>query len=395
MSYIKECLHDLTASASAEQERYGFIHTASEIENQPRLWLEAAEVAIRAIPDLQAICHGKQRFLLTGAGSSYFVAASVAMLLRSVYPFVEAIPSTEVVQDPGSSFSDEPFVLVSFARSGDSPEGNAVIQLAEELRPGKAFHIAITCNSSGGLARLVTELGPRGYALLLPQETNDKGLAMTSSFTCMTIAGYLLGYLGKVDQYRLMTAGLSRIAVPFLDTASQFAYAITQEEFSRVFFIASRPSVAAAHEAHLKVQELSAGRLVAKAEDTLGFRHGFMSAVDNQSLVVLFFSEDTRRRAYELDLLRELQEKKLGKRVVIVVPGELTDDLPKGLSHDCLEYDTDPSVADIVRAPLVVLVGQLLGLYFSLSLGLRPDNPSPAGIINRVVSGVVIYPMAN
>jgi len=38
-----------------------------------------------------------------------------------------------------------------------------------------------------------------------------------------------------------------------------------------------------------------------------------------------------------------------------------------------------------------VTVGQTLGLFKSLAFGLKPDNPSVKGVINRVVKGVKIY----
>jgi tagatose-6-phosphate ketose/aldose isomerase len=229
----------------------------------------------------------------------------------------------------------------------------------------------------------------------LPPESNDRSRAMTSSFTCMTVAGYSLGYLNKAEAYRAMVAGLSRAAESILDQGSKLAAILSSQKFGRAFFLASRPSVAAVHEAQLKIQELTAGRIIAEAEDTLGFRHGFMSALDEGSLVVLFLSGDPRRRSYELDLLRELRSKALGKRLIAVAPRVKAAESLSSFADEVLEYDADPAVKDEVRAPLVVLPGQLLGLYFSMAFGLKPDAPSPAGIINRVVQGVTIYPLAS
>jgi tagatose-6-phosphate ketose/aldose isomerase len=394
MANTRGSLPELVKEPIAEQEKAGYVYTASEIWNQPELWLRTAGIAIASIPALVPFLKGKKRILLTGAGSSYYVAASVATALRDSFPVVEAIPSTEIVENPESSFPRGEFVLVSFARSGDSPEGNAVIELAEELRPGTVFHLAVTCNSSGRLASLIAGLGSRGLVLRLPPETNDKSLAMTSSFTSMTVAGYALAFLDRPEVYRSTVSALSQIAGQLLEEGSRLVSSLTAGDFGRVFFLASRPSVAAAQEAQLKVQELTAGRIVAKAEDTLGFRHGFMSAVDGDSLIVLALSGDVRRRAYEMDLLREFRAKKLGKRIVAVSPraadlGQLRD-----CSDDVLEYATAPLVTDEYRSPLIVLPGQLLGLYFSMAAGLKPDNPSPAGVINRVVKGVTIYPLA-
>jgi tagatose-6-phosphate ketose/aldose isomerase len=157
--------------------------------------------------------------------------------------------------------------------------------------------------------------------------------------------------------------------------------------FRRAFFLASRPFVGGAHEAQLKVQELSGGNVVAKAEDSLGFRHGFMAAVDAHSLVVLYLSGETRRRRYELDLLAELKAKGLGKCVVAVADNPLEIE---GLCDFALGYGG--IIPDDARALPAVLFGQLLGFHLALASGLKPDNPSPSGVINRVVQGVTIHP---
>jgi tagatose-6-phosphate ketose/aldose isomerase len=48
-------------------------------------------------------------------------------------------------------------------------------------------------------------------------------------------------------------------------------------------------------------------------------------------------------------------------------------------------------VPDNLAPPAYVIVGQLLGLFTSLQLGLSPDDPSPSGVIHRVVEGVRVY----
>jgi tagatose-6-phosphate ketose/aldose isomerase len=379
-------LQKLLDRPRAEQEEAGYVHTAREIASQPELWRKTARVASGASADLRAFLGRTPRLLLTGAGSSYYAALAVASALRGAYPVSEAIPSTEIVTDPELSFPREDFVLVSFARSGDSPEGNAAVALAERLRPGRVRHLAVTCNRDGGLAKIVDGLGARGFALVLPEETNDKGLAMTSSVTSLTVAGYSLGLLESGAAYGAMAGGLARLASTLLGQGSDLAAGLAREGFERAFFIASRPFVAGAHEAHLKVQEMSGGRIIAKAEDTLGFRHGFMAAVDSRSLLVVACSGDPYRRRYELDLLAELRAKRLGRKTVVVAEGDA------GPADAVLSYGSDGGVTDAHRAPLAMLPGQLLGLFASLGLGLKPDAPSPAGVINRVVQGVRIHP---
>jgi tagatose-6-phosphate ketose/aldose isomerase len=47
---------------------------------------------------------------------------------------------------------------------------------------------------------------------------------------------------------------------------------------------------------------------------------------------------------------------------------------------------------DALRTPYEILGPQLIGYHLSLRIGLNPDNPSPDGVINRVVQGVTIHP---
>ena len=261
------------------------------------------------------------------------------------------------------------------------------------MRPGLVKQLVITCSRDGELARLAGCQGPRCFTLLLPEESNDKSLAMTASFTSLTIAAYALGYLGSLDGYAAAVEGLARSAETLLAQGPSLARSLAGERYERVFFLGSRPYLGGVLEAHLKVQELSGGTVVAKAEDTLGFRHGFMAAVDTTSLVIMALSQDPYRHMYEMDLLAEIRQKRIGRKTVVIGgPASTNGVMTAGLADACFDHGDFPSVSDEVRAPLVAMTGQMLGLFLSLDAGLRPDNPSPGGIINRVVQGVRIHP---
>ncbi len=387
----KNALAELLFRKESEREAAGYIHTAAEIASQPRLWLATSKVLESEFPAISEFLGPAPRLLLSGAGSSHFVGLSVVPALRRAFPCVEAIPSTEIAMDPESCFPREGFILVSFARSGDSPEGVAAVALAERLRPSLVRHLAITCNPEGELARVVGALGSRGRVVVLPEETNDRSLAMTSSFTSMALAGLSLGYAarGATEAFARLAASLASVGESYISRFSDLAASLVDEGFARVFFIASRPFFGGALEAQLKVQELSGGAIVARAEDTLGLRHGFMASIDADTLVLLYLSSDPYRRLYELDLAREIKAKGICKKLVAIA------DAPEGLSglaDAIFETGTGPGLGDESRAILTVLSGQLYGLFASLSLELKPDSPSPSGVISRVVRGVTIHP---
>ena len=145
----------------------------------------------------------------------------------------------------------------------------------------------------------------------------------------------------------------------------------------------------AAIESSLKVLELTGGRVMSFAESFLGLRHGPLSAIDDDTLVVGFLSSDARRRQFELDLMQEIRDKHLTSKYLAVYPtmpenGRISPEhsLFLGLKHE---------LADFYLTPLAVLVGQFLGFFSSLKVGLRPDEPSPRGAISRVVEHVTIY----
>ena len=142
-------LQDLLSLPIKDQQSAGYSCTASEIASQPVVWQKTLRVVKRLLPTLSEFCNGVNRLVLTGAGSSYYAAVSMMPLLKRAFPSVEAIPSTEILMDPESCFPRDGFVLVSIARSGNSPESSAVLALAEQLRPGAVKHIVITCSPDG------------------------------------------------------------------------------------------------------------------------------------------------------------------------------------------------------------------------------------------------------
>jgi tagatose-6-phosphate ketose/aldose isomerase len=143
----------------------------------------------------------------------------------------------------------------------------------------------------------------------------------------------------------------------------------------------------------LKMLEMTSGRVATLCETFLGLRHGPMSFVHEDCLVVAFLSSDPVLRAYESDLLRELDRKKLGLLKVIVgehIAGELicADDL----AIECLGLK---DLSDDNSPVIDVLVGQLLAFFRCLNEGLRPDSPSENGSISRVVQSFELHPPAS
>jgi tagatose-6-phosphate ketose/aldose isomerase len=382
--------------SSAERESLGLVHTLREILQQPQTWRETYQKVLRSSTELEefltradvdAKCKTPPNVLLVGAGTSDYIGKSVCALLQKEWSCnVQAIPSTDLLTNMEDHIlPDVDYLWISFSRSGDSSEGVAVLEQALAQHP-RIKHLVVTCNENGKMARL----GNRDnvLSLVLDDAVNDRGLAMTSSFSNMVIAAQALAHLRTLSAYDRVIESLATSASIVLPSVASICERLVDEGFSRVCFLGSGPLKAAAIESGLKVMELTGGRVVALTESFLGLRHGPLSALDRDTLVVGFLSARERRRAFELDLLQEICDKNLTEKCLIVTPTALTG-ANSFENKLCLELPE--GISDLYLPPLFVLVGQFLGLCASLREGLRPDEPSPHGAISRVVTHVTLH----
>jgi tagatose-6-phosphate ketose/aldose isomerase len=374
-------------------DRLGAEHTAREIAQQPETWAGTLALCRGRQAGLRAFVAGQagRPVLLAGAGTSDFVGRSVERLLQRRWRTpVHAVASTELLTGMDDWLrTDEGALCISFSRSGDSSEGVAVIEELRRRFP-RVAHLVITCNAKGAMAKLMHGQ-TQSCALVLDPATNDRGLAMTSSFSNMVVAGQALAYLDDLDGYGAMLEPLATSAASLLPRAADAAAKLAKSGFTRVCFLGSGALRATAAESALKVQELTAGRIFTMSESFLGLRHGPLSFIDRQTLVVAYLASGAGMRSYEGDLLRELHDKRLGATIAVTGFG-LTPDILE-VANVALDLgkgaDAPP---DALRPPLDVIFGQLLGLFCSLEAGLKPDTPSPTGAISRVVSHVKIHP---
>lgn len=360
------------------------LDTAEEIAQQPALWRELRASLQSRAADVAAFLGGclhnpQQRVLLTGAGSSCYVGEIVADEINAAWPAqVRAVATTSLLTHPELYLEPgAPTLLVSFARSGSSPESLAAVELVRALVPEARF-LNITCNPQGQLARQ-GDTDARTFNMLMPAASCDRGFAMTSSFTCMLLAALCM--LGKGDWESRLAALAHAGEAALRDWAAPVA-ALAAQPVQRVVYLGSGPLEALARESALKILELTGGRVLAMANTALGFRHGPKSALNKQSLVVLFRSGKALAHRYEEDLLQELRRDGVAGSIVSVGFGA---DI--GLAAPALPAQ----LPDAWLAPLWLLMAQQYALHQSAALGLTPDNPFADGTVNRVVQGVTIY----
>ncbi len=370
-------------------ESLGAIHTAREIAQQPAVWemiwnnLHAEKDEIKSFIDNSDF----HKIILTGAGTSAYIGESlVGTFNRSGYKCTSAIPTTNLVSHPYDYFSkDQSVLLVSFARSGNSPESKAAVELADKISK-KCFHLIITCNPDGDLANYETT-GEK-YIFTLPKETNDKSLAMTSSYSGMLLSGLLISRLEQLDQLKTQVMLACEYGNEILTQHLATIKEIAALPFKRAVFLGSGPLLGTATESHLKLQELTDGQIICKEESFLGFRHGPKAVVDEETLIVYLMSNESYVSKYEHDLIFAMET---GKKALAQVAIAERLDFDLEVDYEIRFSDNGQTLdEDFLTLPSII-PGQLLGFFKSLGEGLQPDAPSSSGAISRVVQGVNIY----
>lgn len=364
--------------------------TAREIAQQPTVWRELGGLLEAAAPEIDAFLRPlldrpDLRVVLTGAGTSAFAGDLLApALAKATRLRVDAVATTDVLGDPGAVFvEDVPTLLVSFARSGNSPESVAAVRLADQ-QLSAVWHLLVCCNAESDLARLLAG-NDRALALPIPPAAHDAGFAMTSSFTTMVLACWfaLTGTKAAVEVVEQLAG-----AAETLLAAEPEVVALADRGFRRVVYLGSGALTGMAQESALKLLELTAGDVLGYHDSALGFRHGPKAMLNDETLVVVLRSTDAYIRQYDDDIAAELIRDLDPKRVVVLSARPLPDELA-GSGREVAGLDgLDDAHVAVVYAVFV----QLFALRSSVARGLTPDNPFPSGEVNRVVRGVVVHP---
>jgi len=370
-------------------------YTSGEIAQQPLVWDLLCDVLTARKGDILAFMEklgdlSKLRIILTGAGSSAFVGDALSVLAAKIAGIrVESIHTTDIVSSPDSYlFPDVPTLLVSFARSGNSPESSGAVNCARQIIKD-LFEAVIVCDGTSALFELSAH-NEKCLTLVMPELSNDKGFAMTSSVSCMQLAGFALLNYGKIDDIIRDISLLSKNVAGSSPVFTKTALKLARTDFDRIAYLGSGFTKHLAHEASLKMMELTNGIVNGSYESATGFRHGPKSVVNSKTMTVHMIPNDRFTAQYDLDLLSEIYRQKKENTVIAVGVGI---DIP------CDEIVTVESEgygigADICTGLQTLVFCQMLAMFKSLELGVMTDNPSPDGEVNRVVKGVIVYPYA-
>lgn len=368
-------------------------NTYREIFQQPKVWLKEYELILKELSNVKkflsnSFVSDEYEIILTGAGTSAFIGNVLSVILaQKGFYNCHAVSTTDLITHPKAFLSfNKKLILISFARSGNSPESLAAVRIANEIC-FEVRHIIITCNKDGELAR---NSDPKNtLLLLLPPETNDVSLAMTSSFSTMMLACLLLSDLNEFEKQLPVIQYLSDDAAYVLKKYEQSIKKVAERNFSRAVFLGSGELKGIAEECHLKLQELTDGKVVCMFDSFLGFRHGPKAVINNETLLVYLFSDDDYVLQYEKDLVSQINSNNHVVGQIAVSQHKI--EIPRvKFDLEIITRNSSPFSSEYNYIPYV-FVGQLLGFFKSLAFGLNPDSPSVSGNISRVVEGVKIY----
>ena len=382
---------------SEEQwKEVGSYWTSKEIFQQPETWLKtfnqvkAEKDSIKALIS-KVISQDDYDIILTGAGTSEFVGNSIFPFLSPLNNFkVKSYGTTDIVACPEDYISrTKPTLLVSFGRSGNSPESVAAVEAANTVCEN-IHHLFVTCNHDGALSKFAHGKD-NCYAINLTPETHDQSFAMTSSYSNMYLATVLSFNIDKLDEIEPIVKDIVDKTSKFHQTGYETCKKIVDEfDFQRIVYLGSNCLKGVSQESALKICELTAGKIMTTFDTTMGFRHGPKSVVCPGSLEVVYLSDDPYTRQYDVDIVKEMAPERNGNKILVV--SSYDDPSVKDLGDYFISFNNEKRYNNVYLGLEYVNVAQIIAVYKSLKCNVQPDTPCPSGRVNRVVKGVNIYP---
>ena len=370
------------------------IYTSSEIYQQPSTWkktylqVKEKKNEIKAFLD-QILSKEDYDIIFTGAGTSEYVGNTVVHYLNEKLQYkVKSYGTTDIVLEPGKYLSEKkPTLLISFGRSGDSPEAVGAVHLANEVCHN-IYHLFITCNKDGALAKEGAK--NNAYSLVLTPETLDKSFAMTSSYTNMCLASILCLDIDHVEEYEPLVNEMAESAQTMLDTQWEDLKKIVDEfHFKKIVYLGSNSLKGVSQESQLKMLELTQGQVTTMFDTPLGFRHGPKSVIDDETLVVLYLSDNAYTRKYEYDLAKEISVQKKNNKLMLIGNSDMEE--IGNLADYVLKVKLEQKMDNVLLGLVYILAAQQLAMFKSIQCSIWPDDPCPSGEVNRVVTGVTLY----
>ena len=380
-----------------EWESLKGIFTATEINQQPATWRKTIKQVEDHKEEIKVFIenvtkHDDFDIILTGAGTSEFVGNAIFTYVSQKTNFkTKSYATTDIVSSPENYLSqNKPTLLISYGRSGNSPESVGAVEVADEVCGKNVYHLFITCNHEGALSK-AAQTRDNAYAINLTPETHDQSFAMTSSFSNMMLATLLCFSLDNYDEVKAELEDIITTGEKMLVNKWEFFKNIVEDyNFNRIVYLGANCLKGIAQESQLKILELTAGKVATMYDSPMGFRHGPKSIINDDTLTVIYLSDNPYTRQYEVDLIKEMSPQRKGNKLVAVM--NKMDEEVAGLVDYAFAFELEKEHENAFLGFDYIMAAQVLALFKSLSYNITPDNPCPTGEVNRVVKGVILHP---
>lgn len=329
--------------------------TLEEIHSQPNIWGKTLKRLEALNPEKYPRLEAYDQVIFTGCGSTYYLslwAARWAEMRTAVA--CKAVPASDLILFPEAWVNPlKKNLLVAISRSAETTE--TIRALREFTNRGLGEAVTITCYPDRELAQLAG-------SVVSVSDAQEVSIAQTRSFSSMVLgANWLIERTVPQNLPEQLSAIAQTVIENYYSVSCKFAL---NERIQRFFFLGSGPNYGMACEAMLKMKEMSLS--YSEAYHFPEFRHGPMSMVDKNSLVIGMLSE--AGASMEMGVLHDMQQK--GAAILALSPGLALED-PGFDAFIKLHEGLPQGWSTVLYLPLL----QLLAFERAMVKKLDPDHP--------------------
>lgn len=308
--------------------------------------------------------------IFTGCGSSYYLAQTAAIAFSSCTGIpTKSVPCSELYFFPETYIGKGRKVLVlPITRKSYTTEVVMAINRIRSFDNVKSLSITCDPDSSKG----------NDYMILSPKVA-EKSVIMTRSFTSMVYLSIILALrvANRREELKRLTEGYAAMAAQLLVSMDRLCKQIVLENPNLNLFVVLGQGVyyGIANECMNKIKEM--GLANSEAYHSLEYRHGPMSLVDENTLIIMLGNDASTE--YDVQLMDQMQ----GLGAVTLAVAENASEIFSSCHY---KLDLSFNRNSLEYSAIIGFVGQFMGLYIANQKGLDADHPrhlSQAIVINK------------
>lgn len=332
--------------------------TYSEVYGQPESF-EAINASLDQIfPVLdQVFAEQYDELIFVGCGTSLYLAQAAAHAFSSYNAIpAKAMCCSELYYFPETFVKNRKVLVLPITRKSYTTEVRMAIDKVRSYPHVKT--LAITCDKDSAVYN--------DYMILSP-ETAEDSVIMTRSFTSMVYLAVIMAMYvgGKKDEITAMS-GYGDNARDALKKMDELAKTVIEKHENLKLFITLGQGIyyGVANECMNKMKEMGISN--SEAYYSLEYRHGPMSLVDENTLIIFLSHSETVKE--DAKLLAQMKEY---GAVTIAIGNTASSDMKE--ADYCL--DLPYGYNDMQNAALIGFIGQFIGYYIAEKKGIDADSP--------------------